>query len=268
MLTMTILPLTSDGIDWDNPIAVGQGGLKTLVPYESGGTVYSQLGLLMFHFYEEDEAGMVQRVPVVVDGSFVVAISGLTQDGVTLGFRSDNPYLEDTPASLTFYPYFKNGKRTYTQLWKTPSNMVVNLYALWPSIQGLPEEVNVPLSGETLNVTLPTNVWAEDMDIIGEDWINIDVVSQVENPDTENEEFLYAVDATITIDATDAPRQGEIVIEALGKIYTITVNQTGGATSIESVKKVNDGKLYNVLGIEVDENYKGVVIRNGEKFLQ
>ncbi len=268
VLTMTILPLTSDGIDWDNPIAVGQGGLKTLVPYKSGSTVRNYMGLLMFYFYEEDEAGMVQRVPVVVDGSFVVAISGLTQDGVTLGFYSDNPYLEDAPASQTYYPYFKNGKRTYTQLWKTPSNMVVNLYALWPSIQGLPEEVNVPLSGETLNVTLPTNVWAEDMDIIGEDWINIDVVSQVENPDTENEEFLYAVDATITIEEADAPRQGEIVIEALGKIYTITVNQTGGATSIESVKKVNDGKLYNVLGIEVDENYKGVVIRNGEKFLQ
>lgn len=268
VLTMTILPLTSDGIDWDNPIAVGQGGLKTLVPYKSGSTVRNYMGLLMFYFYEEDEAGMVQRVPVVVDGSFVVAISGLTQDGVTLGFYSDNPYLEDAPASQTYYPYFKNGKRTYTHLWKTPSNMVVNLYALWPSIQGLPEEVNVPLSGETLNVTLPTNVWAEDMDIIGEDWINIDVVSQVENPDTENEEFLYAVDATITIEEADAPRQGEIVIEALGKIYTITVNQTGGATSIESVKKVNDGKLYNVLGIEVDENYKGVVIRNGEKFLQ
>ena len=34
------------------------------------------------------------------------------------------------------------------------------------------------------------------------------------------------------------------------------------------VRTVNDGKLYNVLGIEVDEDYKGVVIRNGQKFLK
>lgn len=269
VLTMTILPVTSTGaIDWNNPIAVGLGGLKTFVPYVSKGTVYNHMGLLMFYFYEQDAAGMVQRVPVIADGSFVVAISGLTQDGVSLGFYSDNPYLEDIPASQTYFPYFKNGKRFITQLWTVPANVIVNLYAIWPGIQGLPEEVNVPLSGGTLTVTLPTNVWAEDMDIIGEDWIDIEVESEVENPGTEDEEFLYAVDATITIDATDAPRKGEIVIDALGKIYTITVNQGTTPTSIESVKKINDNKLYNVLGIEVDENYKGVVIRNGEKFLQ
>lgn len=34
------------------------------------------------------------------------------------------------------------------------------------------------------------------------------------------------------------------------------------------IRTVNDNKLYNVLGIEVDKDYKGVVIRNGEKFLQ
>ena len=34
------------------------------------------------------------------------------------------------------------------------------------------------------------------------------------------------------------------------------------------IRTVNDNKLYNVLGIEVDKDYKGVVIRNGQKFLQ
>lgn len=31
---------------------------------------------------------------------------------------------------------------------------------------------------------------------------------------------------------------------------------------------INDGRTYNVFGIEVDDNYKGIVIKNGKKFIQ
>ena len=27
-------------------------------------------------------------------------------------------------------------------------------------------------------------------------------------------------------------------------------------------------RIYNLLGVEVDENYKGIVIKNGQKFIQ
>lgn len=267
LLTMTILPLTSAGIDWNNPIAVGYGGLPTMVNYinTKTGQPVNYMGMLRFYFFEEDQAGMIQRVPAIVDGSFVVCISGLNQTGVSLGFYSDN-FFDDAPTAQTYFPYFKDGKRYVTKLWTSPLNVVMNFYAIWPNIQGLPETVNVPLAGGTQSFTLPSNVWAEDMEIIGEDWIDIEVESVTEG-EGDDEEFLYQVNATITIDAATANRQGEILIDALGKLYTITVNQ-GTSTSIEYVKKVNDGKLYNVLGMEVDENYKGVVIRNGEKFLQ
>ena len=49
--------------------------------------------------------------------------------------------------------------------------------------------------------------------------------------------------------------------------YTIVVKQ-GTVTAIDQTKYLFDNKRYNLLGIEVDENYKGVVIRNGEKFIQ
>ena len=44
--------------------------------------------------------------------------------------------------------------------------------------------------------------------------------------------------------------------------------QQNGAQGIENVTFKNNNKLYNVLGQEVNEDYKGVVIRNGEKFIK
>ncbi len=43
-----------------------------------------------------------------------------------------------------------------------------------------------------------------------------------------------------------------------------------GWTDVEDVVAPNIGnnKLYNLLGVEVDENYKGVVIKNGQKYIQ
>ena len=43
-----------------------------------------------------------------------------------------------------------------------------------------------------------------------------------------------------------------------------------GWTDVEDVvtPNVGNGKIYNLLGVEVDENYKGVVIKNGKKYIQ
>lgn len=39
-------------------------------------------------------------------------------------------------------------------------------------------------------------------------------------------------------------------------------------TTLTPTRSLNNGKTYNLLGIEVDENYKGIVIRDGKKYLQ
>ena len=75
-------------------------------------------------------------------------------------------------------------------------------------------------------------------------------------------------DATDT--SVDAPQVGdEIKLERYGRQLVFKVVEVEEPQSINNVvRTVNDNKLYNVLGIEVDKDYKGVVIRNGEKFLQ
>ena len=49
----------------------------------------------------------------------------------------------------------------------------------------------------------------------------------------------------------------------------INYNTTGTLT-VENVivTPLFDDKIYNLLGVEVDENYKGIVIKNGQKYIQ
>lgn len=70
--------------------------------------------------------------------------------------------------------------------------------------------------------------------------------------------------------SVDAPQVGdEIKLARYGRELIFKVVKVDEPQAINNViRNVNDNKRYNVLGIEVDEEYKGVVIRNGEKFLQ
>ena len=52
-------------------------------------------------------------------------------------------------------------------------------------------------------------------------------------------------------------------------VKSIKVIQVGGETAIKSVKAAKaDGAIYNLAGQKVNASYKGVVIKNGKKYIQ
>ena len=267
VITLSILPLTDTGIDWANPIATATAGKADFVPTSQ----YDFFGVLVFKFYKEDPiTHAMKQVPVIVDGPFVVLYSGLSKNTTNVGFLSDfDGRFPDNPDATyrTFFVDYSKGYRRLINYWNGASNILLTMTSMWPNIQGLPEEIAVPLAGGEKTFIIPTNVESDYMDLDYDDWMDIELedVTEVYQGKTY---FASQVKVTLTIDEADAQRDGNIEINAMGQIYNIKVVQGGGSTSIETVKKVNDGKLYNVLGMEVDENYKGVVIRNGEKFLQ
>ena len=57
-------------------------------------------------------------------------------------------------------------------------------------------------------------------------------------------------------------------MKVLEKYFTNWASGENGVDAIGSEVRVNDGKIYNIMGIEVGEDYKGIVIINGKKYIR
>ena len=100
----------------------------------------------------------------------------------------------------------------------------------------------------------------------------------VETPDwveaTINGDYLAEYNAVVIEMTAEAltegtGRQDVVTVIADGRRVEFTLTQGEVPTGVENVVAPSfDGKTYNLLGVEVDENYKGVVIKNGQKFIQ
>jgi len=103
-------------------------------------------------------------------------------------------------------------------------------------------------------------------DIEAPDWAELDMELYDTYWDDYGVYFLY-IYGNAEDQTAGTPQIGEeIVLSQYGKkiVYRIV----GVPTALNEIKYINDGKRYDVLGKEVDENYKGIVIKNGKKFLQ
>lgn len=257
----TIYPILSGGrIDFSSPIATAIADADDYVGAKDASSWY---GLLNFYFTELDPiTGAETQVPAKVNGDFVVAFDQFNDGTANFGFITDYYTLIEGDTYLI-------GGGKFTQLWKYPANLLVNLYALLPVFEA-PESVQFDLAGGTQEFTIPSNVWDDEIEIDAPEWITVEVATDYEeivDGDKTYYDHKYTNKLTITVAETAASREGVVELDAMGLPVTIIVDQ-GDVQGIENVRYQNDNKLYNVLGQEVNEDYKGVVIRNGEKFVK
>lgn len=250
-------------IDWEHPYATTTVDSTNYEPYTNtnSGTQYPW-GTITASFTEENPlTGTQEEIIVEVDGDFVVAFTELnSSEANEFGFVTDGDVSD--PIMTGTYAIGDGG--WMTKIWKNPVNILVNFAAVFPVVTDAPEEVELPLEGGQVELTLTTNVEGELMLLEADDeWFDATVSSVMDADGYFTNEVTLQIDAQ----AATAARTANLTIYALGSEYKIKVIQ-GEATGINPVKFVNDNKRYNVLGVEVDENYKGVVIKNGEKFLQ
>ncbi len=57
-------------------------------------------------------------------------------------------------------------------------------------------------------------------------------------------------------------------MKVLEKYFNDWARQSGIPSYDATVSQAGDGRTYNLMGVEVDENYVGIVIRDGKKFIQ
>ena len=232
-----------------------------------------QLGMISAKFYEEDIFGGLMQVPILLEGDFYIQFTNFNETGCKFGFMSDYA----TPGGTTLYTW--DGE--FTTLWSDGgANMLINYDAYWPTIMygggsdvlvapvegGYAMDVNE--NGEFAAVALYSTVldfenWGE---VEAPEWIEVLLDESV----LSTNGYVVAQFTAAALPAGETGRTGIVTVDADGGKLDIVIKQgDGGTTSVEGVVAPSfNGKTYNLLGVEVDENYKGIVIKNGQKFIQ
>ena len=238
----------------------------TTITAENYTDIAGYIGTLSAAFYEEDIFGGLQEVPVVIEGDFYVQLTNFNESGCDFGIYSD--YY--TPGGTTLWTW--DGE--YTTLWSDGGgNLLISYDAYWPAVINGAEtyEMEVAVEGGDvvcggyLGLSLYTNV------------LDIDAW-EVETPDwveaTINGDYLEDYSAVVIEMTAEALTEGEgrqdvVTVIADYRRIEFTLTQGEVKTGVENVTApVFNGKTFNLLGVEVDENYKGIVIKNGQKFIQ
>ena len=178
-----------------------------------------------------------------------------------------------TPGGTTLYTW--DGE--FTTLWSDGgANMLINYDAYWPTIMYgggsdvlvAPAEGGVAMDGEYQAVALYSTVldfenWGE---VEAPEWIEY----LLDESTLATKGYVAAQFTVAPLPAGETGRQGIVTIDADGYKLDIVINQGEVVnTGVENVVTPSfNGKIYNLLGVEVDENYKGIVIKNGQKYIQ
>jgi hypothetical protein len=230
-----------------------------------------KMGTITATFQEEDPFGGMMDVTIAAEGDFVLQLTGFNESGCDFGIFAD--YY--TPGGTTMYKV--GGK--YTPIFSASSNLAISYDAYWPAIQGYDGDVmtvgvegGAAVYGQFPMALLETNTYQtiEDTWIVDyPEWM--EVAYGAVNAGTEEQPFyMGGVQVTVEPLTEGAGRKGVITIDADGVLYELYVHQGDITSGVENVviPTINDNKRYNLLGMEVDENYNGVVIMNGQKFIQ
>ena len=257
--------LTKGLIYTDSVLATTVATVENLVEVQTG------LGTIVATFQEEDPFGGMMDVSVVVEGDFVVQLTGFNESGCDFGIYAD--YY--TPGGTTLYKV--NGK--YTPIFSASSNLAIMYDAYWPTVQDVAGNVmKVAVEGGDAYYVkegnkynlLYTNVYYVDESWSADypEWMEVEYF--LANVGTEEApEYVVAVAVTAEPLTEGTGRQGVVTFDADGYVYELIVNQGEVETGVENVVTPSfNGKIYNLLGVEVDENYKGIVIKNGQKYIQ
>ena len=228
-----------------------------------------QLGMISAKFYEEDIFGGLMQVPILLEGDFYVQFTNFNESGCRFGFMSDYA----TPGGTTLYTW--DGE--FTTLWSDGgANMLINYNGYWPTIiygggsdvLVAPAEGGVAMDGEYGAVALYSTVldfenWGE---VEAPEWIEY----LLDESTLATNGYVAAQFAAAPLPAGETGRTGIVTVDADGFKLDIVIKQGDGgpATGVENVVAPISNKTFNLLGVEVDENYKGIVIKNGQKFIQ
>lgn len=285
VLRVALFPITENGIDFSDTIAKTE---MTRADFVNAGATWGTIGTIHAKFYATDIFGATTQVPVYVDGSFYVQLTNYNESGCDFGIYEDF-YCPFT--GTTVYQYKGQISPRYSRGagGKYGQNLAVTFDAYWPTL------INDTTTGDAPLCPQPKEGWSMTAPVeggwafLGEDpenqanYLYSNVYPEDWSFDYDVDWIDFAVDTTywgqygvalVGFYAEELPtdvqsREATVTIDADGATQIFTILQERGAAVVTTKRdELFDNKIYNVLGIEVGEDYKGVVIRNGEKFVR
>ena len=287
VLRIAIFPLKDGDIDFTDTIATTE---MTRNDFVNAGVSWGTIGTIAAKFYDTDIFGATTQVPVYVNGPFYVQLTNYNESGCDFGIYEDwhNPF-----TGTTVYQYKGKISPRYSRGagGKWGQNLGVSFDAYWPTLindttttndAALPAQpaegwdLNAPAAGgfayydeDTENQAsyLYSNVYPDEWNIDYDvDWIEVAVDTTYLGDYGVVMVGFYAEEIPADVET----RTAVVTIEADGAEQIFNITQINDRSALITTKpdELFDNKLYNVLGIEVGEDYQGVVIRNGEKFVR
>lgn len=274
---------------------------------QSNQTSYTTSGMVYFYNITfsakgEDAFGNPVTEPVVIDKPYVMSLQGLDQDGVSIGFHGieqiaeDRPYLEPT----LFVCQSQSDSKYYSHYY-SDTQIAWSFKGIFDHVEAIEvatdennaqytdfNQLRVSADGQTvtnvgypsanyalLNTTLP---WTDEE--TGENNYTADYPDWIEAVVGESKDGSTYV--TFTCSALPAGVEGRAAkLYFTGKGYTsetpVYVLQ-GNATKedadvsaisvVENNKANADGRMFNIAGQQVGKDFKGLVIKDGKKFMK
>lgn len=174
---------------------------------------------------------------------------------------------EEEPAENVLYIHFTNAEGTYssthseTLSWDASINKYLNETVSMPSSKEASEEevLYFVLSDAKPAVAILSNYT---------DWAGYGNVYVSDGNDGVSK-LTEGVDVTPFEATPGYVHSIELTLGEDGEPTAVTVQSTGTTTVVNSVAVASEnGAIYNIFGQKVDESYKGIVIRNGKKYIQ
>jgi hypothetical protein len=281
-LRVAIFPITDKGIHFNDTIA---STVMTSKDFVNAGAEWGTIGTLHAKFYEKDIFGEDVAAPIWITGSFYVQLTNFNESGCSFGMYCD--FFNQMTGTTILQHKGKFGYRaSHGRGDNYGQNLAVSFDAYFPTLYCY-DEVNelkadkeegpayyIAEDGEEYNaLTFAPNVNPSEWEIESdEEWIQAVVDDSHYAADPETDDYAGLVPVQFVVEALPDGvdfRSGVVTIYADGVSQEFTIKQgTDPTEGIHNIKAQNDNKLYNVLGMEVNEDYKGVVIRNGQKFVR
>lgn len=234
-------------------------------------TYATKSGLTFINFddlYVEDEIGMSESLPFLhIDTEFMVVIEGWDNGTFSGVLGCQDAPLDNARKSTWFEKTGEAGSMYSYTGWNT--SLFVGLIGATYGWMHTEDNTNVVLPAEGGEATIhiadalyPAEyTWLDD-DTEEPEWLDMALV-----PGETDFDFDFVFHADALPEGVEG-RTAEVTFIQWGAKLTVKVTQ-GVATGISTVvtKTETTGNTYNLAGQRVNSNYKGIVIKDGKKYI-